>query len=89
VLLALHEHIVSRVSVSATNSTASGASAGSVPASGTPAASGGRVSSSTAAGPHPGSRNCLRTRNVVRLHKKSIDANPVQIKLMPEDIQAF
>jgi hypothetical protein len=40
-LLALHEHIVSRVSVSATNSTASGASAGSAPASGAPVAPGG------------------------------------------------
>jgi hypothetical protein len=40
-LLALHAHIASRVSVSATNSTASGASAAGVPTSG----SGGRVSS--------------------------------------------
>src|ERR1700683_5091395 len=47
-LLALHAHIVSSVSVSATNSTASGARVGSVSASATLTGSGGRVSSSTA-----------------------------------------
>ena len=47
-LLALHEHIVTRVSVSATNSTASGTSAVGVPAFGAPTTSGGRVSSSPA-----------------------------------------